>query len=732
MTEICKYYYDLNEAINKNIWLNDISFVNCIDNDSYYNIILKFNNEQVNIVTDFKLYCNFLNEQFNDLNLKMIYYEKYNIIDILKALDNFKQNEKKEIQYNDEYNFFQEFKSFSKYYIDYNSLKLKSNKFSDNKENTKKITIPKDLLFNQQQIFTILFNEVNKINNDKSYKHYIVPFEDNIYDLRTTIFFTDLPPLELKFTIDPKLYPFYPPKLQVLSKNIKLPLILSLINLNILKLDNWNYTITFEWLINNIYEILNPIISNYINIDNSEINELENLLIKLSFLSKDKNFNDLNIDFKINKLIKNQKDTPWKSGTGYGGDKSIKWDIKNYILEKETQENEFKSILESISTFINNDNIEIIKNSCLLSYILNSILDITLLSVENNKIIIEVIMKIIDQLFDFKNILPIEFMINIVNNLKNINDDLHILFINNENSMMNFLYQIIHNNFNKYNEFISQNKKIEHINISNLDKSKEDKYIEIMKKLQFGTAEISEKHLFISENKHKLTSKALVRVISELSSLKNSLPLNYDSTIWMRIPKKDMNIFTFMISGPKDTPYENGLFFFNGCFPQQYPDVEPKVLIQTTGMGSVRFNPNLYANGKVCLSLLGTWSGEQGEKWNSKTSSFLQVLVSIQSLILVEQPYFNEPGFEKLIGTPKGDKANLSYNEPLRYHTIALAIIDQIKNGPPEYKEVIENHFRIKKNDILITCKKWTDESIKIKPNMIELYKILEETLNNL
>jgi hypothetical protein len=65
------------------------------------------------------------------------------------------------------------------------------------------------------------------------------------------------------------------------------------------------------------------------------------------------------------------------------------------------------------------------------------------------------------------------------------------------------------------------------------------------------------------------------------------------------------------------------------------------VLLRTTGGGRVRFNPNLYACGKVCLSLLGTWSGAQGESWNPDASSALQVLISIQSLILVDDPYFN-------------------------------------------------------------------------------------------
>lgn len=46
----------------------------------------------------------------------------------------------------------------------------------------------------------------------------------------------------------------------------------------------------------------------------------------------------------------------------------------------------------------------------------------------------------------------------------------------------------------------------------------------------------------------------------------------------------------------------------------------------------MRFNPNLYNCGKVCLSLLGTWSGPG---WDPKTSTLLQVLISIQSLIMV-------------------------------------------------------------------------------------------------
>jgi len=75
-------------------------------------------------------------------------------------------------------------------------------------------------------------------------------------------------------------------------------------------------------------------------------------------------------------------------------------------------------------------------------------------------------------------------------------------------------------------------------------------------------------------------------------------------------------------------------------YPENYPNTYPKVLLHTTGKDTVRFNPNLYDTGKVCLSLLNTWSGRDEEKWNPKTSTFLQIMISIQSLILVDEPYF--------------------------------------------------------------------------------------------
>jgi hypothetical protein len=43
------------------------------------------------------------------------------------------------------------------------------------------------------------------------------------------------------------------------------------------------------------------------------------------------------------------------------------------------------------------------------------------------------------------------------------------------------------------------------------------------------------------------------------------------------------------------------------------------------------------ADGKVCLSLLGTWhGGDEASKWNPSSSSLFQILLSIQGMIFVE------------------------------------------------------------------------------------------------
>lgn len=84
-----------------------------------------------------------------------------------------------------------------------------------------------------------------------------------------------------------------------------------------------------------------------------------------------------------------------------------------------------------------------------------------------------------------------------------------------------------------------------------------------------------------------------------------------------------------LITGPAETPYANGCFELDVYFPPDYPNSPMLINLETTGHHTIRFNPNLYNDGKVCLSVLNTWHGRPEEKWNAHTSSFLQVILFI-------------------------------------------------------------------------------------------------------
>uniref|UniRef100_A0A0E0BY26 UBC core domain-containing protein n=1 Tax=Oryza meridionalis TaxID=40149 RepID=A0A0E0BY26_9ORYZ len=157
-------------------------------------------------------------------------------------------------------------------------------------------------------------------------------------------------------------------------------------------------------------------------------------------------------------------------------------------------------------------------------------------------------------------------------------------------------------------------------------------------------------------------------------------------------PSKDwvrMELLRAVIVGPAGTPYHDGLFFFNVYFPSQYPKKPPLVNYRS---GGLRLNPNLYACGKVCLSLLNTWSGKGCEKWNPSNSTMLQVLVSIQALVLNAKPYFNEPGYAASANTPQGEKMSMAYNEST-FLLSCRTMLYSLRN-PPKYG-----------HNILIGCK---------------------------
>lgn len=207
------------------------------------------------------------------------------------------------------------------------------------------------------------------------------------------------------------------------------------------------------------------------------------------------------------------------------------------------------------------------------------------------------------------------------------------------------------------------------------------------------------------------------RLAQEAVTLSTSLPLSYSSSVFVRCDTDRLDIMKVLITGPSDTPYANGCFEFDVYFPHDYPNSPMMINLETTGRHSVRFNPNLYNDGKVCLSVLNTWHGRPEEKWNPQTSSFLQVLVSIQSLILVSEPYFNEPGFERSRGTPSGNHSSREYNSNIYQACVKWAMLEQLKNPSPCFRDVINTHFWLKRNEICEQIEGWIAELSKPQYN---------------
>ena len=96
-------------------------------------------------------------------------------------------------------------------------------------------------------------------------------------------------------------------------------------------------------------------------------------------------------------------------------------------------------------------------------------------------------------------------------------------------------------------------------------------------------------------------------------------------------------------------------------------------------------------------------------RWTLSQSVFtwafcrLQLLVSIQSLILVQFPYYNEAGYEKFMGTEQGDHLARNYNESAFLVTLqSMAVL--AANPPKDFVDVCDEHFKHAGPRILAVC----------------------------
>ena len=379
----------------------------------------------------------------------------------------------------------------------------------------------------------------------------------------------------------------------------------------------------------------------------------------------------------------------WAKGTGYGtsSDNST-WDINKYIQQVRMEQNDLSYNMNELSILLSSPDIiltnnDIIKlNNILKQYLQNDTIDTNIIIKLQHAIII-------NKIFKLK-----EFAINLINYMIDINIDCIDLIkmfkidndmiggsvgIGDSSSGSEGTVRAYQQQFNKYK-----------FRYSNVD-------IDLSKMTTNGTRIISPLPVHIA------------RLQREFQIIKKSITICEDASIFFTVQSDNICKMRFIISGPKNTPYEYGLFIFNMTIPVDFPAKPPLCILENTG--GKRFNPNAYDTGYICSSILNTWKGLASESWTPELSTIFQILVSIQSQIFVEQPYFNEPGYEKTMNTPAGQQRSKEYNDNIMQYTLDHAIIDLIedtkKGKYPEFNDVINEYFNYHKHNIINTLKIW-------------------------
>ncbi|XBI69579.1 hypothetical protein VPH35_064257 [Triticum aestivum] len=202
-------------------------------------------------------------------------------------------------------------------------------------------------------------------------------------------------------------------------------------------------------------------------------------------------------------------------------------------------------------------------------------------------------------------------------------------------------------------------------------------------------------------------------VQKEWKILQDSLP----DTIYVRAFEDRMDLLRVAMVGASGTPYQDGLFFFDLQLPLSYPDVPPQVYYHSFGN---RMNPNLYASGTVCLSLLNTFDDEGTEVWVPGMPNHLQVAVSLQALVLNDQPYSNEANYDHLVGTPQGRRHALPYNKNAFLLTLRT-MLHLLRRPPRGFEGFIGDHFRRRGRYVLATCEAYLQGCVPADHGRMEL-----------
>ena len=704
---------DYLKQYNNNNPTNRITLIEYTDNESHVIIIIEIKIIKIKIETNFNNFCQAniieIGKTTYIFNIKNFMLEimktKKQFTDIIRMIIYNTNQPVKKTVLNDYFHFNR--KPFTKTPdINCEQFKTKLDKLKlVNIKPKEKIVIPPDLVGLIKNNIELIINNMRTVNENSTHQHIIIPSEPLnhfIIKIKLSDNYKDIYEkygeyIEFRLIINEQVYPIQPPKLEYIGTiPLTMQLLLTLENLSILTQSKWSTLTTFDILIVKLAEqIENNLRAHIDENEDKTYKEYKENNKKLYSIMPHIQLLPINIVLP-EKLIRS---SIIGTGIGYGISGASEWNWTAHEQKQLEKQKDTITYLHAIDALINQIEDPYINYSPFMSVIITYINEFAILEYETKKDLYMVIFKC---------------LLNLINT--NISQE-HINIISKKLDII--LTAISQMKYMRKQELVDLNKLLT-LYKSRAQVDPEDMYVEqtcltcdeaytqkmIILTDKYNTIPMNidyhyYKHKYQNE-KTNFTSKTLQRILKEIKSVQGS-DLPKDPLIHYMYDESEIQYGTFLIAGPVDTPYENGLFLFDIYYPPEFPNVPPHVQLKTTGGGSVRFNPNLYACGKVCLSLLGTWTGPG---WTPQ-STLYQILLSISSLIFIDKPYFNEPGYERDMNTANGQILSKTYNEKLMPSTIEWAMIDMIRNSPPGYEEIIKTHFKYKGCKIIETIDRW-------------------------
>ncbi|AYV84593.1 MAG: ubiquitin-conjugating enzyme E2 [Hyperionvirus sp.] len=591
--------------------------------------------------------------------------------------------------------------------------------------------------------------------------------------------------IEVDIIFHDSMYPNYPPVVKVLRPRLVNSLMHQIANTKMIQLDYWVPSRNMSFIVNKLRYLLEKHANVCVDTDMNDREKfpvgsflpIETHLLDLASFVDIGNVDDIDDEVYVKIFsggkkepkrtgggigVKVAKDTVWKSGTGYGHGGTAAWDIESYLKSLAERDKHAQAILSKIVLEIQDTKTprqiyNALQYSVLMKYIKSLLSETTLLEIRKH-------ISLYNMLFTLLSNLANEDAIHLFDNVPDAKPGEKSLFdifveldkmclaakrlyaVNpgegGEDELINTilnLFSMIKPCFDNYvlEHRIKREKKKEE---ETKQKTEADVYVKVMCDLRdcekdykvVGAGFYYQGQLNVDKGVKSVAS--VVKRIRDEILLFRTLPITYDAIIVARPDTNYQSAIRTLMTGPVNTPYESGCFLFDTYLHSGFPSQAPSVWFLNTG--GKRMNPNLYDSGKVCLSILGTWEGDKGgESWNPEISTLSQIYKSVQSQILIEQPFFNEPGYERHYAGSTGTEQSKKYNNNIRLYTMQHAMLDLIKNPKayPQFSDVITAHFKIKKSKICTICEKWiADAPATMKAAYLSVYTQLKAALDKL